>query len=67
MASKNKFRASSKERRLVRRNLDLAEKFLLQIIRNPSKLRGIPSGSTIVLYPVPVKEPGWKWSSVRVS
>ena len=43
------------DRALVKRNLDLAEKFLLEIIENPNRLEGIASGSTIVLYPVPVE------------
>lgn len=54
-------RLSKKERHLIRGNLDLAERFLLDVIKDPSGLKGIPSGSTIILYPVPVKRSGWKW------
>lgn len=63
MARRTSIRFSSKEKRLVRRNLDLAERFLLDVIKDPSSLKGVPSGSTIVLYPVPMKHPGWKWSA----
>lgn len=65
MPRKVRFRLSARERHLVQRNLDLAEQFLLDVIRNPSGLKGIPSGSTIILYPVAAKDAGWKWSSLR--
>lgn len=45
----------SKTRKLVRENLALAEHFILDLIKHPRKLRDIPNGSTIILYPVPMK------------
>ena len=51
---RTKVSLSLRNKALVNRNLDLAEQFLLEIIENPKRLAGIDSGSTIVLYPVPV-------------
>lgn len=50
----SKISLSLRNKALVNRNLDLAEQFLLEVIENPERLAGIDSGSTIVLYPVPI-------------
>ncbi len=42
------------EKKLMEKNLELARKFLLEIIRDPKKVKNIPSGATIILYPVKV-------------
>ncbi|MEW6040550.1 MAG: hypothetical protein AB1633_03420 [Elusimicrobiota bacterium] len=47
-------RFCKKEKELMRKNLDLARKFLLEIINDPKKVESIPSGATIILYPVKV-------------
>ncbi|MCS4541790.1 MAG: hypothetical protein HY929_05660 [Euryarchaeota archaeon] len=47
---------NQKRKRLVHENLELIEKFLLEIIANPDKLKDLPSGSTIVLYPVLIEK-----------
>ncbi len=65
MRRKTSLKLSARERNLVRGNLDLAERFLLDVIKNPSGLEGIPSGSTIILYPVPTKHFGGRWSSFQ--
>ena len=48
-------RIDSKTRKLVRENLALAEHFILDLIKHPEKLKEIPNGSTVILYPVPVR------------
>ncbi|MBI4669174.1 MAG: hypothetical protein HY747_08310 [Elusimicrobia bacterium] len=63
---KKNFKLTLSEKKLVQRNLDLAEHFLLEVIKNPKRLEGIPSGSTIVLYPVTAKHADWRWSSLRI-
>ncbi|MCD6422978.1 MAG: hypothetical protein J7L42_02510 [Elusimicrobia bacterium] len=40
--------------KLMEQNLELARRFLLEIIKNPQKIKNIPSGATIVLYPVKI-------------
>ncbi len=65
MRHKTGLKLSAKEKNLVRENLDLAERFLLDVIKDPSGLEGVPSGSTIILYPVPMKHPGGRWASFR--
>lgn len=65
MSRRTSIKLSARERNLVRRNLDLAERFLLGVIKDPSGLEGVPSGSTIILYPVPAKHSGGAWSSFR--
>ena len=65
MRRKTGLELSAKEKNLVRGNLDLAERFLLDVIKDPSGLEGVPSGSTIILYPVPMKRPGGRWASFR--
>ncbi len=42
------------EKRLMEKNLELARRFLLEIINDPKKVKNIPSDATIVLYPVKV-------------
>lgn len=44
----------SKREDLVEKNLELVRKFLLEIIRNPEKVKNIPSGMTVILYPVKI-------------
>ncbi|MEW5693287.1 MAG: hypothetical protein AB1765_08320 [Candidatus Hydrogenedentota bacterium] len=43
---------NKKREKLMQENLELARKFLLEIVKNPSKTKNIPSGATIILYPV---------------
>ncbi len=49
---RKKLKISKEDKRRVGRGLDLAEKFLLEVVRHPERLKGIPSGAHIILYPV---------------
>ncbi len=46
----NKKRKENKK--LIDANLELVKRFLMDVIDHPQKIEKIPSGSTIVLYPV---------------
>ncbi len=50
---RNKKKIPDKE--LMEINLELARKFLLEIIEKPEKLNNLPSNATIILYPVNMK------------
>jgi len=52
--NETKERFSKKEKELMEKNLELAKKFLLEVIREPKKVKNIPTGATIILYPVKV-------------
>jgi len=50
---RNKISKRSREK-LMEQNLELTKRFLLDVIKNPEKVKNIPSGATIILYPVKV-------------
>ena len=54
LKSKRKNKNVLKEKDIMNYNLELARKFILEVIANPKVLDNIPSGATVVLYPVKV-------------
>ena len=49
-------RISRKMKQQVAVQLDLVEKFLLDVIRHPEKLDKMPDKATLVLFPVKVEQ-----------